>query len=110
MATNNLPSFTQDATGLTLIPELSERQEDVLRFIYEAVHASRSYPTTREIASEGGYSQAAAMAHLNALVKKGYLTREPSVSRRNIRLTPLALEKIRLDQEKSDGEQMKLPM
>lgn len=91
------PSFTTDlATGLTLFPHLTDRQEEVLVYIYQRVIQQQQYPTQREIATAKCYHQAAAQQFLNALVKKGYLVKDPSIPRRNIRLTKLAMEKMAL--------------
>ncbi len=67
----------------------------VLRAIYTNVQAQKSYPTQREIAGQLGCSQAAALGHINALVKKGYLTKNIGEHGRNMRLTVLAMEKLR---------------
>jgi DNA-binding MarR family transcriptional regulator len=99
------PSFTTDlATGLTLFPSLTERQLEVLTYVYQTVNRSKSYPTQREIATAMGYHQNAAQQFLDALVKKGYLVKDPSIARRNIRLTELAMEKM------MSSNQMEMPM
>ena len=89
------PSFTKDqATGLTLFPALTKRQLEVLEFIYKKVTTERQYPTQREISMAMGYHQAAAQQFLDSLVKKGYLLKDPTIRRRNIRMTHLAMEKL----------------
>lgn len=99
------PSFTTDlATGLTLFPALTERQEEVLSYVYKKVNKDKTYPTQREIAEAMGYQQAAAQQFLDALVKKGYLVKDTSIPRRNIRLTELAMEKMMID------NQLEMPM
>ena len=95
MVSVSKPSFTTDqATGLTLYPSLTDRQQEVLTFVYQKVNRDKAYPTQREIAAACGYHQAAAQQFLDALVKKGYLVKDPSIARRNIRLTELAVEKM----------------
>jgi len=61
---------------------LSRRQRDVLDVIEEQI-SSRGYPpSVREIAAILGVSSAAGIqSHINALVKKGYLTKSDHLSR-----------------------------
>jgi DNA-binding MarR family transcriptional regulator len=99
------PSFTTDrATGLTLFPPLTDRQMEVLAYVYQTVTRDKAYPTQREIAAAMGYNQNAAQQFLDALVKKGYLVKDPSIARRNIRLTELAMEKM------MSTNQLEMPM
>ena len=105
MITIAKPSFTTDlATGLTLFPALTERQLEVLVYVYKKVNKDKTYPTQREISEELGYSQGTAQQFLDSLVRKGYLVRDTSISRRNIRLTDLAMEKMMID------NQLEMPM
>ncbi len=61
---------------------LSERQEQILQFIREFTREEGSPPTLREIGSAVGISSTSVVDYnLNALAKKGYLTRNPHVSR-----------------------------
>lgn len=99
-ASQPVPSFARDdVLGITLLPHLTDRQMMVLRAIYTNVQARKRYPTQREIANQFGYSQSAALGHINALVKKGYLARDVGAHSRNIRLTVLAIEKLRGESE-----------
>ena len=91
-------TYKDEATGLTLFPQLTDRQLKLLRFIEIFVTKQQMYPTQREIADKFGYSQAAAGQYVMALVKKGYLARDPNFDRRNIRLTHLAIEKLNEEQ------------
>lgn len=95
-ASQQVPSFARDSVlGITLLPQLTDRQLVVLRAIHTTVQAEKHYPTQREIAEQLGYSQSAALGHINALVKKGYLSRDVGAHSRNIRLTTLAIEKLK---------------
>lgn len=95
-ASHQAPSLARDnVLGITLLPHLTERQMVVLRAIYTNVLAQKNYPTQREIADQLGCSQPAALGHINALVKKGYLTKNIGEHGRNMRLTVLAMEKLR---------------
>lgn len=95
-ALQQVPSFARDdVLGITLLPQLTDRQLAVLRTIHTQVQATKCYPTQREIAGQLGYSQATTLGHINALVKKGYLARDIDTHSRNIRLTVLAIEKLR---------------
>ncbi len=61
---------------------LSERQEQILQFIREFTRKEGRPPTIREIGSAAGISSTSVVDYnLNALAKKGYLTRNPHVSR-----------------------------
>jgi DNA-binding MarR family transcriptional regulator len=50
-----------------------------------------------------GFTQATTGQHIEALVKKGYLSKATGEARRNIRLTTLAVERL-----KSQGDQQEL--
>ena len=60
---------------------LTDRQQTVLAFV-EAFCSRQGYPpTVREVAAAFGIQPRAAVDHLAALKRKGYLHREPGVSR-----------------------------
>lgn len=80
---------------MRVLPTLTKRQMEVLAYLDRYFQANRDYPTQREIADHFQISQNAAALHLAALAKKNYLVRLPG-ERRNIRLTALAMEKLRL--------------
>ncbi len=84
-----------ELAGMRVLPTLTKRQAEVLTFLGRYFQAHRDYPTQREIADHFGVSQNAAALHLVALGKKNYVVRLPG-ERRNIRLTALALEKLRM--------------
>ncbi|BAM07366.1 transcriptional repressor LexA [Leptospirillum ferrooxidans] len=69
------------------VKPLTERQEEVLRFILSWMQANSSPPTITEIANHLGipYPKSAG-THLEALEKKGYIQRIPGKAR-GIRLT-----------------------
>ena len=53
---------------------LTEKQKEILKFIYEKVRSSNLPPTLREIGTQFGFSSTGTVRdHLKALVKKGYL-------------------------------------
>lgn len=93
-----------EITGLRVLPTLTKRQTEILTFLGSYFQSNRDYPTQREIADHFGISQNAAALHLVALGKKNYVLRLPG-ERRNIRLTALAMEKLRLV-SKEGGAQM----
>lgn len=80
--------------GGKLLPVLSEKQADCLRFIYQYALRNRDYPLGTEIAGHLGVTKQAVTSVLNALVKKGYVFRDTTVSVRNLRLTQEAVEKM----------------
>jgi DNA-binding MarR family transcriptional regulator len=86
---------TSELAGMRVLPTLTQRQAEVLTFLGRYFQTNRDYPTQREIADHFGVSQNAAALHLVALSKKNYVVRLPG-ERRNIRLTELALEKLRM--------------
>ncbi|MEW6110094.1 MAG: transcriptional repressor LexA [Nitrospirota bacterium] len=65
------------------MPEhLTERQKEVLEFIREYIEKEGISPTVREIAAHFGFaSPLSAQLHINALSKKGYLTKAPFKTR-----------------------------
>jgi len=60
---------------------LTERQQTVLAFVEEFCSRQGYPPTVREVAAAFGIQPRAAADHLTALKRKGYLHREPGVSR-----------------------------
>ena len=70
------------------LPMLTAKQEEVYQFIKDRISAGAS-PTVREISEHFGWSSpTASVCHIEALKKKGYITRDNnSVKARNIRLT-----------------------
>lgn len=81
--------------GITLLPPLTERQLQVLKAIHRMVVEQQTYPTQREVGNALGFTQATTGQHIDALTRKGYLAKAPGESRRNMRLTPVALEKLK---------------
>lgn len=54
--------------------DLTTKQRDVLKFIYQTIKQNQLPPTIREIAAEFGFSSTGTVRdYLNALVSKGYL-------------------------------------
>ena len=84
--------------GSALLPTLSERQYDVLKFVYTYAITNRDYPTGPEIAARFNISKQAVTPLLNTLVKKGYAYRDRQFLTRNLRLTEAALEKLRVEE------------
>ncbi len=84
--------------GGMLLPVLSDRQSECLRFIYHYAMTNRDYPLGTEIAEHLGISKQAVTAVVNTLLKKGYAIRDRSLAQRNIRLTKEALEKLSLEE------------
>lgn len=89
------PVEADEVAGMRVLPTLTKRQTEVLSFLGRYFQDNRDYPTQREIADHFGISQNAAALHLQALSKKNYVVRLPG-ERRNIRLTALAIEKLRM--------------
>ena len=68
--------------------ELTQRQEEILRYIERVLEHDGSSPSVQEIQAEFGFrSPNAAQAHLKALIKKGAIERRGLGRRaRNLRL------------------------
>ena len=63
-------------------PKLTKRQQEVYDFIIERIRTRGYGPTVREIGTNFEIrSPNGVMCHLQALVKKGLITREPNMSR-----------------------------
>lgn len=91
---------------LKVLPILTDRQAECLIYIFEYFVRHRFYPTQREIAQEMKLRTNSAETHIVPLIKKGYITKELG-QRRNLRLTPAALQKLEL-MGKATGEQLVL--
>lgn len=79
-----------------VLPKLTDKQNICLRFIYDFYERNRFYPSHREIAQALVVKSTNMRPYLQPLEKKGYITLDDSDSGRNIRLTEMALEKIKL--------------
>lgn len=84
--------------GGRLLPWLSDRQYECLKFVYHYAVDRRDYPLGPEIAEAMGITKQAVTPLITSLVKKGYLIRDRSYVQRNIRLTPAAVEKMSLEE------------
>lgn len=84
--------------GGTILPILSEKQYAVLKYIYDYSLKNRDYPSGAEIAATFSISKQAVTPLLTSLVKKGYAFRNREFVTRNIRLTPAATEKLRIEE------------
>lgn len=59
---------------MTNNPKLTDKQRDVLKYIYQSIRQKRLPPTIREIAKEFGFSSTGTVRdYLRALVTKGYI-------------------------------------
>ena len=78
-------------------PFLTDKQASVLRFLYDYLKENRYMPTRREVAQFLELKSDNSTAYLNALEKKGYLSRSEERTKRNLLLTPLAYEKLEFE-------------
>jgi len=62
-------------------PQLTDRQKEVLEFIKQFADENAYPPTMREICDRFGFQPRAATNHVDALVRKGYLSKQPFKSR-----------------------------
>lgn len=86
---------------------LTSRQLEVLSFIWTFFQRAETYPTHREIATAIGAQSTNAAPWLNALEKKGVLSR-PARGIRNIRLTREGLRVLVKAGVIPQGEQLEL--
>ena len=62
--------------------KLTDKQKNILKFIYQSIRQNQLPPTIREIAANFGFSSTGTVRdHLKALVKKGYIKITESKSR-----------------------------
>ena len=67
---------------MSLFDQLTRRQLEVYKFIREKIRGRGYGPTVREIAEHFDInSPNGVVCHLKALVKKGFISREPNLSR-----------------------------
>lgn len=57
--------------------ELTERQSQILAFIYAFIQSHGYPPTVREIGDHFQMASSSSFEHLRALEKKGYIRRDP---------------------------------
>lgn len=91
-----LQGFRQGALGMPL-PHLTDKQVQCLFFIGECYLKHWSYPTRREIAKQMGLNSCSADSYVKPLEKKGYLSIDKRIDKkngRNIRLTRAAFLKL----------------
>lgn len=67
--------------------KLTDRQGEILNFIYSYLDREGAMPTLSEISSSFGFSDKAALDVVNALINKGRLERSERKGHRTIRLT-----------------------
>jgi repressor LexA len=61
--------------------QLTSRQKEILEFIKDFITEQGYPPTMREMCSHFSFLPRAATNHVNALIKKGYLSKKPMKSR-----------------------------
>lgn len=93
------------AEDLPNLPPLTDRQFDLLRYIWRYWLDKKYTPTQREMCQYLGIASTNAGPHLNALERKGYVRR--AQGRRNIRITRAGAEKLTMMGETKD-DQMEL--
>ena len=99
MMTDQVPAAPANPPGIAMqpLPMLTEKQANCLRFLYTYFMEHRYYPTQREVMDALGVKGTNAAGYLDPLEKKGYLVRDILAgTRRNIRLTKQAIEKLEL--------------
>lgn len=78
---------TNDDTDGTM-RDLTAKQQEIFNFILTSLREEGAIPTVREICQAFGFSSTNAVnSHLEALTKKGYISRRPGAAR-NIEIAP----------------------
>ena len=83
--------------GRPVLPTLTDRQLEILKFIYSYALKNRDYPIGAEIGEGVGITKQAVASALDTLTKKGYVWRDRNFLERNIRLTEAASERMELE-------------
>ncbi len=83
--------------AIRVLPPLTEKQAQCLKFILEYYLQHHYYPTQREVTAAMHLKSTTAESYLEPLRRKGYLARKVKRKRRNIRLTPKARQKLGLE-------------
>ena len=98
---NAIPVVVEDGAdghgSLKVLPPLTDKQAQCLKFIHDYFRAHRYYPTQREVAEAMNLQSSTAETYLEPLRRKGYLHKRAKRQRRNIRLTPKARQKLGLE-------------
>lgn len=92
------------AEDLPNLPPLTDRQAELLRYIWRYWLDRRYTPTQREMCQHLGIASTNAAPHLNALERKGYVRRSQAQGRRNIRITRAGAEKLAMLGEANDDQ------
>ncbi len=83
---------------------MTQRQEDILKFIYDFINTNGFPPSYREIGTHFGISSTFGVKrHLDALIKKGYINID-SKTNRSISLTEKSLAKFNTIKESNSVE------
>ncbi|MDX1700180.1 MAG: transcriptional repressor LexA [Melioribacteraceae bacterium] len=83
---------------------MTERQEEILKFIFDFIETNGFPPSYREIGNHFGITSTFGVKrHLDALIKKGYINID-SKSNRSISLTEISLEKYKSNLENKSVE------
>lgn len=101
MASQDVPRLL---SGRPVIPPLTARQEQVLRWLIDYSETKGHFPTMRETAERFEVTLARVQALIGQLEKHGYLTRIPGRAR-NIVLTAVAQEWLTRLQEREGDQQ-----
>lgn len=89
---------------ITLEVKLTQRQEDILKFIHDFIQTNRFPPSYREIGTHFNITSTFGVKrHLDALIKKGHINID-SKSNRSISLTEASLSKFNSNTENNSVE------
>lgn len=108
-ATANTDMVARTPSGKVMLPPLTERQAEILRYMVDVAEARRTWPSQREVAGRFSISQSAVYNVLGALSRKGYLARQGR-GVGNLMLTEVGTEWYALQTEDETAKQLSLPM
>lgn len=83
-----MPDIPRLLSGRPVLPPLSEKQEELLRWLIEYSEKNGYFPVLREAAAHLGVTLARVQTLMQQLEKRGYVAKTPTRSR-NIQLTEL---------------------
>jgi DNA-binding MarR family transcriptional regulator len=94
-------------SGNLVLPPLSEKQAEILRYLIEYSERERMYPTQRHLAERFNVTQTRVYTTLGGLEKKGYIARQPG-SWRNLDMTEQTRTWYELEEERKKATQIQL--
>jgi len=103
-----MPDFPRLLSGRPVTPPITERQEEVLRWLIAYSEKQGHFPVLRETAAQFGLTLSRVQALMQQLEKRGYVARTLDRSR-NVVLTELTRAWLERQEERQQEAQGQLP-